>query len=413
MAMVVQNYFESFQKMLSNSISQQQLPNLRSIYVIGSFACGVVERKYSDIDLYIVIEANGVSERIATIRQVDEFINPLLRQYISNLYGIHDQDLPNYHPHHYFTRDEFVRYCTLYPTRVLYPLLRGDWKLAYGVNCLSNVSLPSRSTCVEYLQYDFDGIIEFFQELQFNGDGRTLVKYFYRALKKAAWILFDIYVPSYLNIPTLKSLFEPLYPNVAAVIASTESFADKGYKMDGLQYFSLYVRINECYEQLGGEIKKYVLKNGYTLMDKSVFYRREFWGTFFIEFEELVRKFVSEEKPEDRYDIITSDYRNLMSLICYTLFYDFPLESIYLPSDRIPPKRSRILDTEHINMTQIHYLQQEKDFLFLVDTHLRYIQETDLKSIPSEELDKYIEYKYLPAVQGVLSAIVKIKHMAV
>lgn len=409
MPVTIINQFEDFKVKLASSIQREDLPNLISIYVIGSFACGKVERKHSDIDLYFVIKANSVAQRIATIRRIDTFINPFLHRYISELYNLDETENPEYHPHHYFTRSEFEHYCNLYPTRVLYPFLNGDWKLAYGVDCLSDFQIPSRASCVECLQYDYDGLIEFFQELEFNGDSRALVKYFYRAIKKAAWILFNTYIPSYLDVPTLIPLFAKTYPDVASTLRLTEEFASSNYEMNGMQYLCLYMKINHCYEFLGKEINKYVLNNGYNLIDPEYFYRRQFWGTFYIEFEEIVRKYLNEEKLSAKLSILTQDYQKLLSLICYVSLYDYPLDSILISKEHIPPKRSRILNSKTIRFDLMALLLKKDQFTFLINEHAALIKSGALKRIKSSDLDDYIEHQYLPAIYDVLKFIEHIK----
>jgi len=189
--------YKNYCNLISKLIKKNNFDNdVISVYAYGSIAQGNFEKNYSDTDLWFVVKCDSLQERITLSKKLSNVLDVELKTFLDEAHKVKENKKYHYHDNYYFTEEEFKKYFTAYPTRVLYPFKKNIWKLAYGKDYFSDLELPSREICVEYLQYDYEMFSNDFHWLAFTNNTREMIKYFLRALKKAIWILKNDYLAS-------------------------------------------------------------------------------------------------------------------------------------------------------------------------------------------------------------------------
>ena len=340
--------FVSYQEFIAEIIKKNKLENsITSIYAYGSMAQGNFEKNYSDPDLWFIINCNSVQERIELIRQFTKIFNRELKKFFHKIQGVFC------HNNLYFTEEEFKKYYQLYPTRIIYPIKMNIWKLVYGKDLFSDVELPNRETCVQYLQYDFEMFCNEFHSLAFTVNTRDMIKYFLRALKKSIWILKDEYLSCKDEVlkkaPTIFGEDKLLND----LILRIQKLKERNYFIIGKEYLDFYLDCSKVLEHYGREIKSYVTSNNYKLIEKDKLYATTIWGNLAWEFTVTIScwwNYDTDKKNKKKLlAALLYEDQTFMKYFNYIAIHGLKVEDIYFGKYNAPLKRSLILEPIEID----------------------------------------------------------------
>lgn len=342
-----------------------------SAYAYGSIAQGNFEKNYSDTDLWFVIKCNSLQERITLVKQLSKVFNEELRKYLDMVHGVKKNKKYHYHNNWYFSEEEFKKYYITYPTRVVYPFKKNVWKLAYGKDYFSDVELPSRETCVKYLQYDFEMFSHDFQWFAFTTNTRDMVKYFLRALKKVIWILEDEYLSCKDEVLEKADIILSNDKFLVDVIGRIRDLKKKDYILVGNEYLEFYLDLCRVVELYGLKIKDYVNTNKYTLIDKDKFYSTTTWGNFAWEFAASLNGYSSIDKRNKKklVNLLYEGYSHFMKCFHYMAINNLKAEEVLIGKGQTPPRRSKILNTLSIDKNVYNEVSQIEGYKFLIGSH--------------------------------------------
>lgn len=303
--------FKKYCDFILNIIKKYNLQEyIISIYSYGSIAQGNFEKKYSDTDLWFVINCNTLDERINITKKLSNIFDNELKLYLDELHLVNDNDNKKYHYHSnwYFTEKEFIKYLEAYPTRVIYPFKMNVWKIVYGVNHLLQIDLPSRAECIKFLQYDYEVFSSDLQYYSFSESTRDMIKCFLRALKKAIWILNDVYLTCKDEVIEKGGIILE-DTDVQRILNEIQDLKNNDYTLSGVNYTLFYFKLNKIIETYGQKIYNYVMENDYEIIDYSEFCTTTTWGNFIWEFTELVNRYVNScLNKEQLIYLLTQDY---------------------------------------------------------------------------------------------------------
>lgn len=398
--------FKKYCDFILNIIKKHNLQDhIISIYAYGSIAQGNFERNYSDTDLWFVINCNTLDERINITKNLSNVFDNELKSYLDKLHLVNNNDNKKYqyHSNWYFTEKEFIKYLETYPTRVIYPFKMNVWKIVYGVNHLLQVDLPSRADCIKFLQYDYEVFSSDLQYYSFSENPRDMIKCFLRALKKAIWILKDVYLTCKDEVLEKGGTILD-DSDVIIILKEIQDLKSNDYVLLGENYTLFYLKLNKIIELYGQKIYDYVIENNYELISYSEFCTTKTWGNFVWEFAELVNRYVNScDNKEQLISLLTEDYIKFIKYINEVLFSGKPITKILYGRYDIPLKRSRILNPLYIDELIYKNVMSLDGYKFLVQNHREKVLDRSLENLDLLQLSEYMENKYLPAVYDVFT----------
>lgn len=380
-----------------------------SAYAYGSLAHGNFEKNYSNADLFFVMKCNSIQERITLVKQLSKVFNEELKKYLDMVNGIKKNKKSKYNIiNWYFTEEEFKKYYISYPTRVIYPFKKNVWKLAYGKDYFSDVELPSRETCMKYLQYDFEMFSHEFQLYAFTTNTRDMVKYFLRVLKKAIWILEDTYLSCKDEVLEKADIILSNDKFLVDIIEKIRDLKKKDYVLVGNEYLEFYLDLCRVIELYGLKIKDYVITNKYALIDKDKFYSTTTWGNFAREFAVSLKNYASigNRNKKKLMNLLHEGYSQFMKCFNYIAINNLKAEEVMFGKGYTPP-RSKILNALFIDKNIYNELSQIDGFKFLIGDHMENIVKNKFNKMKIEEIIEYIEHRYFPAIYDVFYYFLK------
>lgn len=395
--------FKDYCDFISGIIKKNNFEDVVSVYAYGSIAQGNFEKNYSDTDLWFVIKCNSLQERIALVKQLSKVFDEELKKYLDRVHGVKKNKKYHYHNNWYFTEEEFKKYYITYPTRVIYPFKMNVWKLAFGKDYFKDVELPSRETCIRYLQYDFEMFSHDFQWFAFTTNTRDMVKYFLRALKKVIWILKDEYLSCKDEVLEKADIILSEDKLLVDVIGRVRDLKKKDYIIVGKEYLDFYLDLCRVIELYGLEIKDYVITNKYTLIDKDKFYATTTWGNFAWEFAASLIWYSSIDKRSKKnlVNLLYEEYSHYMKCFNHMAISNLKAEEVLIDKGSTPIRRSKILNTLSIDKNVYSEISEIEGYKFLIGEHRENVVKNKFKKMKVVEIIEYIEKRYFPAIYDV------------
>ena len=396
--------FTDYSKMINKIIVNEGLINdVISVYSYGSIAQGNFEHNYSDADLWFVIKYNSISDRIKITKKIEKIFSRELVKLLDITHNVDGEKKYSYHSNYYFSEEEFNLYIKLYPTRVLYPLKKNVWKLAYGKNHFSHLTLPVKAEIIENLQYDYELFANDFHWFAFTKDPREMVKYFLRAMKKAIWILKDEYLSCKDEVLEKISNIFNSDKLLCDVINLLKNLKENDYFLIGEEYLNLYLDMSNIIEMYGKKINQYIKDNNFNLLDKEKLNSISTWGNYVWEFAASVNEYlkVCDTDTDKIASILIYNYSHFMKCFDYKIINSLLPQEILLPKYKTPPLKSRIIDYKVINKMTYDNIVKLDGYHFLIGEHRKNVLLNNFKLMTYNELINYTENKYFPAIYEV------------
>lgn len=380
-----------------------------AVYCYGSFASNSFEKGYSDSDFWYIIKSNSVKERIELGLRISSLFDPEINNFINELNGA-DNSQKIVHGNLYFTENEFIRYCKAYPTRVIYPLKKNIWKIAYGKDYFQNIDLPSRECCIEYLQYDFDFFVYEFRKKIFSPSKyniRSTIKYFLRAIRTVIWILEDTYIGTEQQLlNSAESLI--IDEKLLCLFAQINKIKSSDYYILGEEYLNFYLKCQSVLEESGKKIKEYIIENGFQLMCYEKWNQSSLWGCFAWEmaiqsqwYSQIIGEKEEDISKADLQEIVIKFYEEYMRYIDEIILSKAAAQNVYFDKSDVPLRKSYILTTEKLEFNRYGKVLENQGFYFLLTVHAKNIIEEKFNSMNIGELKEYILNSFLPAIYEV------------
>ncbi len=403
--------YNDFYNLVCNIVRENHFNNIVSIYSYGSISQGNFEKKYSDADLWFIIECKSIQERISLVKEMSAIIDCEIKKYLDKVHNVKKDRKYHYHGSLFFTEIEFEKYYNSYPTRVIYPIKKKIWKLIYGKDLLEKVEIPDRKTCVEHLQYDFEVFVHEFNKLSFSINTRDMIKYFLRAIQTVIWILKDIYLPCIDEVLEKADVIlsdDKLLPYVIEKIKYVKSIS---YKLSGVEYLELFLNCSTLLEIYGKKINCYVCKNGYSLLDINKFIETTIWGCLAWDMACLISgwcNMINKKSKMTLLEFLEGDgYKKRMQYFNYIITRKLRAEEVDLSVWDMPAMRSRILNPIQINKDIYKDIIDIPAYMFLIEEHMNNIINKKFSKMNISQLIEYAEKKYIPAVYEVFERLLR------
>lgn len=405
----VKNMYNKLCNKLKEILEKNHLEHeVLAIYAYGSFVSGAFEKGYSDSDFWYILNCNSMRERICIAEKIKNIVDPQINEFINE---INEQTNAQkvVHGNIYFDEKEFIRYCKAYPTRVIYPIKRNIWKLAYGKDYFASIELPDREYCLTYLQYDYELFTHEFKKNVFTMSKykiRASIKYFLRAMRTAFWILKDIYLGTELEfVDRAESIVDD--SKLMNLLSRVNELKEKDYYIYGNDYLNLYLECINTLDSYGSLIKDYIVQNGYKLIQFCRLNNTSLWGCF--AWEPCLQTawydtyFFNEE--HNLHEFISESYTEFMKYIDEITLNQLKADEVYFDRADVPLKTSSILSTRHIQSNVYDRLMSCSGYRFLLITHGRNVLENKIEELDDIEVKNYILDYYLPAIKEVCDFI--------
>jgi len=403
--------FENFKNMIGDIVERSPFSeNIISVYAFGSFVQGGFEKKYSDIDLWVVIKFNSFKERLHLVKELEIMFGKELEKILCFLHSDANGKKYTNHGNVYFSEREFERYCETYPTRVIYPFKKGIWKVAYGKDYFESCLTPTRETCVKQLQYDYEVFSNGFHTNSFTINVRVMTKYILRAIVVAVWILKDEYVYNKDLILDKAGDIFPEDKSLSSLMEKIKDLKDRGYSISGMDYMELYREAFELLESYGDKINKYVVSNGYELIDSERMYSSTAWENFSWMFSKSLERYIEVCETgavTDLINFLNEDFRYFMKCFDFMLITKSKPEKILFTGNHLPFKRSRIINSIKIDKNSYASIKGLKEYKFLIDVHMQNIYQNKFLGMNISDLMVYTENQYYPAIYKIYSNLLE------
>ncbi len=405
--------FTDYCDFINGIIKDNEFSEIISIYSYGSIAQGNFEKNYSDADLWFIIKCNSIQERLNSIRKISIVFDQKIREYLDKIHDNKENKKCHYRDILFYTENEFKKYCLSYPTRVIYPIKTGIWKLAYGKDLFQDIEVPDRKNCIKHLLYDYEVFASEFNRLAFSDNTRDMVKYFLRTMKKAIWILNDKYLYSKDDViekaPEILSE-DKLFVNV---IKRIKQLKISDYEINGYEYLDLFLDCSRIIENYGGKINKYIVMNGYSTLDIRDYNETTVWGCLAWDIACLLDRWCNRTDKISNKDILNilyeDDYINRMKYFNYIITNKLKAEEVRLSVWDGMGKRSKILSPAKIDKNLYSEVLTLDGYKFLLCDHRDNMISKRFETMEIESLIRYVEDKYIPAVYEVFEYLMMLR----
>lgn len=402
--------FDKLCKKIKRLVVENHLEDvILAVYSYGSLASNCFEKGYSDSDFWFIINCSSIQERIEVGLKLSNIFDSEIDDFINETNGeAHSQKVV--HGNLYFTEEEFIRYCKAYPTRVIYPIKKNVWKLAYGKDYFVNIALPDRLICVENLQYDYEFFVHEFKKKVFSTSRyniRTTIKYFLRAMRTAVWLLYDTYIGTEQEL--LERVTSIIHDKeLLDLFAQIKTIQWENYYVYGQGYLKFYLLCLSNLERYGEKIRRYVEENGFQLINYDKLYRSSLWGCFAWEiavqvqwYSKILGKPDNVLKREELLEIVIKLYEEYMRYIDEIILSKVAVEDVFCDKADIPIKRSCILNSRKIGIGEYDNILKNEGYRFLLIEHAKRIADEKFNTMDIKDIKKYILNSFLPAVNEV------------